>query len=276
MLSNEANIQLSNALEKLIDSGIDLGGKILAAIVVLIVGKFIVNWLNRLFARMLEKRNVEPSVRTFLKSMVNILLVTVLFLTVVSTLGIELTSLAALLASVGVAIGMALSGNLQNFAGGIIILVFRPYKVGDYIESATGASGTVKEIQIFHTILITPDNRTVYAPNGAMSTSVVTNYSKQDLRRVDWVFKTSNSEDFHRVSQVIRSLIAADNRILKEPAETIALSELAVGTIGITVRAWVKSADYWDVLFDMNESVYATFKKEGIHAPVPHMTVKQA
>ncbi len=266
----------SFSLDKLIATGIDLGGKILAAIIVLIVGKFIVNWLNRLFAHMLEKRNVEPSVRSFLKSMVNILLVTLLFLTVVGTLGIELTSFAALLASVGVAIGMALSGNLQNFAGGIIILVFRPYKVGDYIESATGASGTVKEIQIFHTILITPDNRTVYAPNGAMSTSVVTNYSKLDLRRVDWVFKTGNSEDFNRVSQVIRSLIAADKRILKEPAEAILLSELAVGTIGITVRVWVKSADYWDVLFDMNEAVYATFKKEGISAPVPHMTVKQA
>ena len=154
LLASETSIQLTNALEKLIDSGIQLGERVLGALIIFIIGKFLVNWLNRLFARILEKRKVDPSIQSFLKSMVNILLLIMLILAVIGKLGIELTGFAALLASAGVAIGMALSGNLQNFAGGLIILLFRPYKVGDFIEASTGASGTVKEIQIFHTILI--------------------------------------------------------------------------------------------------------------------------
>ena len=180
LLASETSIQLTNALEKLIDSGIQLGERVLGALIIFIIGKFLVNWLNRLFARILEKRKVDPSIQSFLKS---ILLLIMLILAVIGKLGIELTGFAALLASAGVAIGMALSGNLQNFAGGLIILLFRPYKVGDFIEASTGASGTVKEIQIFHTILITADNKMIYVPNGAMSSGVITNYSKLDTRR---------------------------------------------------------------------------------------------
>ena len=189
LLASETSIQLTNALEKLIDSGIQLGERVLGALIIFIIGKFLVNWLNRLFARTFwEKRKVDPSIQSFLKSMVNILLLIMLILAVIGKLGIELTGFAALLASAGVAIGMALSGNLQNFAGGLIILLFRPYKVGDFIEASTGASGTVKEIQIFHTILITADNKMIYVPNGAMSSGVITNYSKLDTRRIEWKF----------------------------------------------------------------------------------------
>ena len=211
LLASETSIQLTNALEKLIDSGIQLGERVLGALIIFIIGKFLINWLNRLFARILEKRKVDPSIQSFLKSMVNILLLIMLILAVIGKLGIELTGFAALLASAGVAIGMALSGNLQNFAGGLIILLFRPYKVGDFIEASTGASGTVKEIQIFHTILITADNKMIYVPNGAMSSGVITNYSKLDTRRIEWNFGVDYGEDYNKVEKVLREIIANDN-----------------------------------------------------------------
>ena len=272
--SSETSVQITNALEKLIDSGISLGERVLGALIIFIVGKFLVNWLNRLFARILEKRKVDPSIQSFLKS--NILLLIMLILAVIGKLGIELTGFAALLASAGVAIGMALSGNLQNFAGGLIILLFRPYKVGDYIDASTGASGTVKEIQIFHTILITPDNKMVYVPNGAMSSGVITNYSNLDTRRIEWNFGVDYGEDFEKVEKILRNIIKADQRILTAPAPFIELGELAASSVNIKVRVWVKSSDYWDVFFYMNQTVYATFNKEGINFPFPQLTVHQA
>ena len=171
---------------------------------------------------------------------------------------------------------MALSGNLQNFAGGLIILLFRPYKVGDYIDASTGASGTVKEIQIFHTILITPDNKMVYVPNGAMSSGIITNYSNLDTRRIEWNFGVDYGEDFEKVEKILRNIIKADQRILTAPAPFIELGELAASSVNIKVRVWVKSSDYWDVFFYMNQTVYATFNKEGINFPFPQLTVHQA
>ena len=288
--SSETSVQITNALEKLIDlmsvkprkifslpgGEIKVGQPADLALLIFIVGKFLVNWLNRLFARILEKRKVDPSIQSFLKSMVNILLLIMLILAVIGKLGIELTGFAALLASAGVAIGMALSGNLQNFAGGLIILLFRPYKVGDYIDASTGASGTVKEIQIFHTILITPDNKMVYVPNGAMSSGVITNYSNLDTRRIEWNFGVDYGEDFEKVEKILRNIIKADQRILTAPAPFIELGELAASSVNIKVRVWVKSSDYWDVFFYMNQTVYATFNKEGINFPFPQLTVHQA
>ena len=273
--SSETSVQITNALEKLIDSGISLGERVLGALIIFIVGKFLVNWLNRLFARILEKRKVDPSIQSFLKSMVNILLLIMLILAVIGKLGIELTGFAALLASAGVAIGMALSGNLQNFAGGLIILLFRPYKVGDYIDASTGASGTVKEIQIFQ-ITIFNISKIVYVPNGAMSSGVITNYSNLDTRRIEWNFGVDYGEDFEKVEKILRNIIKADQRILTAPAPFIELGELAASSVNIKVRVWVKSSDYWDVFFYMNQTVYATFNKEGINFPFPQLTVHQA
>ncbi len=262
-------------IAKALNASIDLGGRILAALIIFIIGKFLINWANKLFATMLQKRKVDASIQSFLKSIVNITLLVLLFLAVIGKLGIELTSFAALLASVGVAVGMALSGNLSNFAGGVIILVFRPYKVGDYIEASTGAAGTVTDIQIFHTVLTTPDNQTIFIPNGPLSSNVIKNYSTQDLRRVDWSFGVDYGTDYEKVKAVIEKLIAADSRILKDPAHFIALGALADSSVNITVRAWVKSADYWGVFFDMNKIVYETFNKEGIEFPFPQLTVHQ-
>jgi small conductance mechanosensitive channel len=275
-LTTDYNTEISALIDKLINASVDLGGRILGAIVIFIIGKLLVNWANRLFAKLLQKRKVDASIQSFLKSIINITLLVLLFLAVIGQLGIELTSFAALLASVGVAVGMALSGNLSNFAGGVIILVFRPYKVGDYIEASTGASGTVSDIQIFHTVLTTPDNKVVFAPNGAMSGAVVTNYSKLDTRRVDFSFSVEYGSDFKQVRQILMDIIHADNRIMQTPEPFVELGALSDSSVNITVRVWVKSADYWAVNFDMNKNVYATFNEKGISFPFTQITVHQA
>ena len=268
--------ELESVWQSFVEGSITLGGRIVGAMIILVIGKLIINWLNRIFAALLTKQRVEPSVQSFLKSTVNILLIVMLSLAVIGKLGVEITGFAALLASAGVAIGMALSGNLQNFAGGLIILIFRPYKVGDYIDSDTGASGTVQEIQIFHTVLKTGDNKIVYAPNGNMSNSVVTNYSQQDTRRVDFTFSMEYGEDFDRVEQVLKDIIAADERILTDPEPFIRLGEMAASSVDITVRVWVKTDDYWAVHFDLKKAVYTTFTKLDISIPFPQMVVHQA
>ena len=262
-------------IAKALNSGIELGGRILAALIIFIIGKFLINWANKLFATMLQKRKVDASIQSFLKSIVNITLLVMLFLAVIGKLGIELTSFAALLASVGVAVGMALSGNLSNFAGGVIILVFRPYKVGDYIEASTGVSGTVTDIQIFHTVLTTPDNKVIFAPNGAMSSAVVTNYSRKETRRLDFTFGVEYGTDFQQARTILMEIINQDTRILKDPTPFVEIGALADSSVNITVRVWVNASDYWAVNFDMKKNVYATFNEKGISFPFPQLTVHQ-
>lgn len=268
-------VDVEQLLSKLLDWGIEVGKDLLGAIFIYIVGRFIIKQVGRLLARILEKRKLEISVQTFLRSLVSILLNLILAFAIVSRLGVETTSFAALLASAGVAIGMALSGNLSNFAGGLIILVFKPFKVGDYIEGQN-ANGAVREIQIFHTILTTVDNKVIYVPNGALSSNAITNYNKQETRRAEWVFGVEYGEDFEKVKAVLQRIIDADPRILKDPAPMIALGALSASSVDIKVRAWAKTADYWDVYFDMNKIVYDTFNKEGIGFPFPQLTVHQA
>ena len=261
--------------QQLIDSGIQAGGHILKAVIVFLVGRFLIRMLNRLVGRVMDKRNVDISIKTFVKSLVNILLTVLLIVSVVGALGVETTSFAALLASAGVAVGMALSGNLQNFAGGLVILLFKPYKVGDWIE-AQSVSGTVKEIQIFHTILTTADNKLIYVPNGALSSGVVTNYSNQKTRRVEWIFGVDYGEDYNKVEKVVREVLTADKRILNDPAPFIALHALDASSVNVVVRVWVESGDYWGVYFDINKTIYATFNEKGINFHFPQLTVHQA
>lgn len=271
----ESPINMNQALEKLIDFSIDAGKDILVAVLIYVIGRFIIKYINKLIAKIMEKRKLETSVQTFLRSLLNILLNLILAFAIIGKLGVETTSFAALLASAGVAIGMALSGNLSNFAGGLIILVFKPFKVGDYIEGA-GVSGTVQEIQIFHTILVTPDNRVIFAPNGSLSSNAVINYSKKDIRRVDFTFGVEYNEDFEKVKAVVQQVIDSDSRILKNPSFVIEIGALSASSVDITVRVWVKSSDYWNVFFWMNRTVYATFNKEGIGFPFPQLTVHGA
>ena len=260
--------------QQLIDSGIQAGGHILKAVIVFLVGRFLIRMLNRLVGRVMDKRNVDISIKTFVKSLVNILLTVLLIVSVVGALGVETTSFAALLASAGVAVGMALSGNLQNFAGGLVILLFKPYKVGDWIE-AQSVSGTVKEIQIFHTILTTGDNKLIYIPNGSLSSGVVINYSHQETRRVEWIIGIDYGEDYNKVQQIVRDILAEDKRILNEPAPFIALHALDASSVNVVVRVWVNSGDYWGVYFDTNKAIYETFNEKGINFPFPQLTVHQ-
>lgn len=270
-----SRVNVEQIIDRLVNWSIEVGKDILAAVLIYIIGRFVIKQISRLLAKILEKRKLEISVQTFLRSLVSLLLNLVLAFAIISKLGVETTSLAALLASAGVAVGMALSGNLSNFAGGLIILIFKPYKVGDYIET-NDASGTVKEIQIFHTILTTLDNKIIYVPNGTLSSDAVTNYSRQVTRRAEWVFGVEYGEDYERVKAVLERIIAADDRILKDPAPFIGLGALSASSVDIKVRVWTKSSDYWDVYFDMNRIVYATFNKEGIGFPFPQLTVHQA
>ncbi len=273
---NAASVNFEQLLGRLIDWGVDAGKSIIGAIIIYVVGRFIIKQINSLLNKLWNKRKLEISVRTFLGSLINLLLNLVLLFAIISKLGVETTSLAALLASAGVAIGMALSGNLSNFAGGLIILIFKPFKVGDFIDAPNGTSGIVKEIQIFHTIITLLDNRTVFIPNGTLSSSAITNYSRQDMRRAEWTFGVEYGEDYERVKEVLERIIAADTRILKNPAHFIGLSSLSASSVDIKVRAWTKVEDYWDVYFDLNKTVYETFNKEGIGFPFPQLTVHQA
>lgn len=267
--------KVQQVIQHLIDGGVDIGGRILGALVIFIIGRFLISFLNKLVRRILERRKVDAGIRSFVESLVNILLMVLLIVAIVDKLGIETTSFAALLASAGVAVGMALSGNLQNFAGGLIILLFRPYKVGDWIE-CQGESGSVREIQIFHTILTTADNKTVYIPNGSASSGVVVNYSNEETRRVDWVVGVEYGEDYARVEEAARRIIAADKRILDTPAPFIALDALDASSVNIRIRVWVKNADYWGVYYDVQRAIYDEFNKAGIGFPFPQLTVHQA
>lgn len=267
--------KLDSFMDQAISLGVNAGKSILLAILIFMVGRYVIRLINKLIANMLERRRVEPTIQSFLKSFTNILLTILLVITVISALGVNTTSFAALLASAGVAIGMALSGNLQNLAGGIILLLFKPYKIGDYIE-AQGVNGVVQEIQIFHTIILTVDNKQIYIPNGALSSGSITNYSAKELRRVDWTVGVEYGTDVEKVRAALMKLIDADNRILKDPAPFIALRELASSSVDFTVRGWVKGADYWGVFFDMNKQIYEEFNRQGISFPFPQIQVHQS
>lgn len=272
VLNSTSTLSWDVFISKMIDLGISLGSKLLIALVILIIGRWIVKRLRRLICTIMEKRQVEASLFSFVKSLVSITLNFVLVITIISVLGIETSSFIALFASAGVAIGMALSGTLQNFAGGVMILLFKPFKVGDSIE-AQGQSGKVKEIQIFNTLVTTPDNKLIIIPNGGLSTGITKNYSKEPTRRVDWEFGIGYGDSYDKAKAVIDRLLASDERVLKDPAWFIALTSLGESSVNIVVRAWVNSPDYWDVYFSLNEKVYKTFTEEGLNIPFPQLDV---
>lgn len=276
MANEDAAIdKLSLLMDKLVDFSIHVGEKIVVAIIVFIVGKLVIKLINKLLRRILSRKEVDEGVKTFLYSLTNILLTILLVVSVIGALGVNTASFAALLASAGVAIGMALSGNLQNFAGGLIILIFKPYKVGDFIE-VQNVSGTVNAIQILNTVIITTDNKVIYVPNGSLSSGTIINYSRMELRRVDFVFGVDYGTDFSYVKTVVEELISEDDRILDTPAPLIALNELADSSVNVALKVWVKNADYWGVYYDMNKNVYARFNEKGISFPFPQLTVHTA
>ena len=251
---------------------IPLGLKIIAAIVVFILGRWIIKLVKKWMANGVMSRRGDATLHSFLSNLVSVFLYFILIIFIISILGINTSSLVALLASAGLAVGMALSGTLQNFAGGVMIILFRPFKVGDFI-SAQGFEGKVSEIQIVNTHLLTVDNKEVILPNGSLSTGVMTNFSKQGTRRVDWVFSMAYGDDYDRAKAVLKELCAADPKIKETPEPFVELLKLNDSSVDLTVRAWVDSADYWPVFFAMNERVYKAFAQEGLHIPFPQMDV---
>lgn len=265
-------MELETIMSQIMEIIFTYGPKLLGAVVVWFLGSFVIKKLSNAFNSVLEKRNIDPSLKPFLKSLLNILLKVLLVISVLGMLGVEMTSFIAILGAAGLAVGMALSGSLQNFAGGVILLIFKPYKVGDFIE-AQGYAGTVKEIQIFNTIMTTPDNKTVVIPNGGLSTGSLINYSTEPKRRVDFTFGMAYGERVDKAKKVLSEVVQNDPRILKDPEPFIAVAGLADSSVNFTVRVWVEAQNYWPVFFDTNEKVYNEFNKAGISIPFPQMDV---
>ncbi|MDO4335972.1 MAG: mechanosensitive ion channel [Bacteroidales bacterium] len=268
------NLSLDDALSKMANSVVDFTFRLIIAIVIFYVGRFIIRKILSFIHNVLEKRKVDLSLATFVRSFVQILLYFILIVTVVGILGIETSSFLALFASAGVAIGMALSGTLQNFAGGVLILLLKPYKVGEYIETQ-GYAGTVNEIQMFHTVITTPDNKTILIPNGALSTSSINNYTRQPLRRVDWSVGISYGDSFDNASKAILEILNSDPRVLKEEGRMpfVGITELADSSVNLAVRAWVHSADYWSLYFDLYNRFYTELPSKGVNFPFPQLDV---
>ncbi len=266
------NLDVREVLSGLISQAAWILVKLAVALVIYFIGRWVMRRILRLLDLAFEKRNVDLSLRSFARNTLQAIFVIVLLMIVVQTLGVNVTSLIAIFSAATLAIGMALSGTAQNFAGGIMILLMKPYRVGDFI-SAQGQSGTVREIKLFSTVITTADNRTIYIPNNAIATAIVDNYSTADLRRVDWTVGISYGDDVDALRAAILAQLAADARVLQEPAPVVWISALADSAVTLTVRAWVKNADYWDVFFEHNENFYKQLPEKGAHFPFPQMDV---
>jgi small conductance mechanosensitive channel len=263
---------LFNDSDKLLGLVTDFAISLAVALIVLVIGLFVIKQITNMLRKIMNRQSYDPSLQGFLLSVARVALKIMLYIAVIQMLGVQTTSFIALLGAAGLAVGMALSGTLQNFAGGVMLLVFKPFKTGDYI-TAQGHSGTVNEIQIFNTILKTPDNKTIIIPNGGLSTGSMINYSAEATRRVDWTIGIGYGDDADKAQAVIRKMMEDDDRILKDPAPFVEVSELADSSVNFAARAWVNAGDYWGVYFDMNKNVYKTFAKEGLNIPFPQMDV---
>ena len=267
-----ATVDWHDLMKDFISDSIWIGLKILVALAIYFVGRAVIRWVLRIMERSFERRRVDASLRTFLHNLVSVVAYLLLLLAVVQTLGVNATSIIAIFSAATLAIGMALSGTMQNFAGGVMILLLRPYRVGDFI-SAQGQSGTVEEIMLFTTKITTGDRQTIYIPNSAISTSIIDNYSRSELRRVDITVSISYGDDVDTARTVILDLLARDGRILRDPEPVVWVAALADSSVNLSVRAWVKNADYWNVFFENNEKMYKLLPEKGIRFPFPHLDV---
>ncbi|MGB5490533.1 MAG: mechanosensitive ion channel domain-containing protein [Woeseiaceae bacterium] len=269
---------VDSVLEFLKNNGLDsttvvsLGKNLMVALVIFYVGRFVIGFVVRGLHKMLQKNGVDKTLETFVCNLVRTALLIVVIIAAIGALGIETTSFIAIFGAAGLAVGLALQGSLSNFASGVLIVLFRPYKVGDFIEAA-GINGSVEQVQILTTVLKTGDNKQVIVPNSQIMDSVITNYSANDTRRVDMVVGVSYDDDLDKVRSTIQELVAADERIMAEPACTIAVSALADSSVNFVVRPWVKTSDYWGVMFDLTEAIKKRFDKDGISFPFPQQDV---
>ena len=259
-------------LEVMQTRGVDLGINVVIAIAIFYVGKLVISLIVRGLRKVMQRQEVDKTLETFVCNLVRMVLLVIVVIAAIGQVGIETTSFIAIFGAAGLAVGLALQGSLSNFAAGVLIVLFRPYRVGDFIEAA-GINGSVEQVQILTTILKTGDNKQVIVPNGQIMDSIITNYSANDTRRVDMVVGVSYDDDLDKVRDTIKELIAAEDRILDEPACTIAVSALADSSVNFVVRPWVKTPDYWGVMFDLTEAIKKRFDKDGITFPFPQQDV---
>jgi len=263
---------MEGLLDKLIDWGTIYGLKVVGAIAIFVIGRFVIGIVTGFVKRLLIKSKTDETLSKFSISLIKTALLVILFIAVLNNLGVATTSFVAILGAIGLAIGFALQGSLANFASGVMLIAFRPFKAGDFVE-AGGTVGTVEEISMFSTILKTPDNKEIIVPNSNITGNNIINYSAKDTRRVDLVFGIGYDDDIKKAKQILERLISEDGRILKEPAPVVAVSELADSSVNFVVRPWVKSEDYWAVLWDLTEKVKLTFDEEKISIPYPQQDV---
>ncbi len=258
--------------EELFDLAAKIGGKLLLALAVLIIGLIVIKLMTKGIVKVMKRTNLDATLVPFLKSIFNIILKVLLVISVMGMVGIQMTSFIALIGAAGLALGLALQGTLQNFAGGVMILIFKPFKVGDYIE-AQGHAGSVKEIQIFNTVLATPDNSLVIIPNSPLSTNSMKNYSAMETRRIDFSFGIGYGDDIDKSKALLMKLAQGNELVLKDPAAMVVVEALADSSVNLKLRVWVKSPDYWNLFFGMTEDVKKAFDKDEISIPYPQQDV---
>ena len=261
-----------SVIEMLATNGVDFSINIVTAIVIFLVGRWVTGILVRGLRAVMQQQEIDTTLETFVCNLVRMALLIFVVIAAIGALGVQTTSFIAVLGAAGLAVGLALQGSLSNFAAGVLIVLFRPYKAGDYVEAA-GIGGTVQSVQILTTVLTTPDNKRVIVPNSQIMNNVITNYSANDQRRVDMVVGVSYGDDLDKVRKTLEELIAAESRILDEPACTIAVSELANSSVNFVVRPWVATSDYWGVKFELTEAIKKRFDEVGIAIPFPQQDV---
>ena len=275
-MSEEPLTQLTGywnqALELIQTKGTDFAINLVTAVLIFYIGKAVIGILVRALRKLMQKNDVDATLTSFVSNLVRMTLLVFVIIAAITKLGVPSAQFVAVVGAAGLAVGLALQGSLSNFAAGVLIVLFRPYKVGDYVEAA-GISGSIEQVQILTTILKTPDNKQIIVPNGQIMDSIITNYSANDRRRVDLVVGVSYEDDLDKVRKTLEELVAADERILDDPAVTIAVSELADSSVNFIVRPWVKTADYWGVHFDLTEAIKKRFDQEGISFPFPQQDV---
>ncbi len=263
---------MEDLMTKALEYALIYGWKLLMAIVIFVVGRIVVKWIRGFVEKLLAKKDVDPAIQHFVSALVYYVLFTFVIVAALGQLGIQTASFVAIIGAAGLAIGLALQGSLANFAAGVLILLFKPFRVGDFIEAA-GTSGVVQKILIFTTELHTGDNKKVIIPNGAVTAGNIVNYSANDTRRVDLVMGISYDDDIDKAKAILEEVVAADERVLKDPAPTIAVVELADSSVNFVVRPWVRTADYWGAYFGLTEAVKKRFDQEGISIPYPQQDV---
>lgn len=251
---------------------IEFGVQAVLAILIFYVGRMVARAITNGIRKLMQKQEADKILQSFVSNLVYWLMMTFVIIAAINQLGIQTTSLIAVMGAAGLAVGLALQGSLSNFAAGVLIVMFRPYRVGDYVEAA-GVSGSVEQVQILSTVLKTPDNKKIIIPNSSIMSSIITNYSANDTRRVDLVFGVSYSDDLDKVRAILEEITGADDRILKDPECVIQVHELADSSVNFVCRPWVSTSDYWAVYWDLTEKVKKRFDQEGISIPFPQQDV---